>query len=1087
MRIINKLCTGMLVFAACTGLFAAVPAGTVLPSAGLPGWRPDAKLAKAIPLYSENAETDQTKLVTVRPGGRVVYAVRGPLNLRSQRLTWCSAGALKLAVIRPGTCESIRLGETLLWDERDSGGEPVRRTLPLQEFTERYPKQRGWHFPVASCDNLYFITVTPALDQPIRFGELALEGEQLGERRPEAAPRLPVRLLDREKELLLEWPASGGKIFDSGLAELPQEAVYDGTRYRIAPLVLNRKNPAFELPLGVTAGRISFLHTAGPQPDNPNPLLASYLLVYEDDSTESVFAVLRWNCGVFRSNFLKSGKADYTWWGPPGYAQGAACYIPRPPAGIHWNTLYAASVDNPYPEKRLKSIQVRLMSDDNREFALLAVTLCKPEWHSAGLIEPDSATFDSGRPLGLNVMLWGRDIPLELPVEQRRRNSRLELGRTAVKQAGGLGFARLVICPETGEQGAGPVMFCAGPACSDKLGLMSQDNGAGRDFLYTMIAGGGESKAEFERIRRLGFDAVKVHIPWREEPENTIHWDGWKKRFSTILSQNLKFGLRSPRNNFTPEYMKKKAVYIQAYAPGHSPQATPEYDPADGYARSRIVNYYRAVGELAAEYPEDCYSINANYGITNGVGRNGILRIGPATLEQFRRDLANRYSLAEVNRHTGLTLDDFSGLSAELIRDDKSRFLLAELARRNVRDNGSLQREAVEAIRAAGFRGHLTFNTAMHPLEHVTEGKDTAELLRLGRDFPPGSIFHETSDRYCLSFWKWMLALRTFHLPYGDEGNQNPPTFEHNTLSFLWMGMMQCYDSLYCQWYGGRPAAQNIARLKPFHDLLRRTDYLPDPLGLAFSFAGTLAETPDTFRAGSHARTMNHYGLANTLRALNINPDRYVLDEFPDTFRIFRHRLLVDDVTRSISPAFGDAVEKFMRSGGCFLATIDTDSLNKHSFFVRFGITVQKGRLIGSRPVLGLANVTEKRVGAGKLVILNSHWNIGWEPVLAPSRRKFLEKLFRYCGGFSPRVRCDTPGVFITPYRAKDGKLLLYVINITAAEKSAGIEFHTSDAAGRVFDLGAGEFLPAETTGIYRRTVTTLEPLSGTLLSVAGK
>ena len=92
MRIINRFCTGMLAFTACTGLFAAVPAGTVLPSAGLPGWRPDAKLAKAIPLYSENAETDQTKLVTVRPGGRVVYAVRGPLNLRSQRLTWCSAG-----------------------------------------------------------------------------------------------------------------------------------------------------------------------------------------------------------------------------------------------------------------------------------------------------------------------------------------------------------------------------------------------------------------------------------------------------------------------------------------------------------------------------------------------------------------------------------------------------------------------------------------------------------------------------------------------------------------------------------------------------------------------------------------------------------------------------------------------------------------------------------------------------------------------------------------------------------------------------------------------------------------------------------
>ena len=116
-----------------------------------------------------------------------------------------------------------------------------------------------------------------------------------------------------------------------------------------------------------------------------------------------------------------------------------------------------------------------------------------------------------------------------------------------------------------------------------------------------------------------------------------------------------------------------------------------------------------------------------------------------------------------------------------------------------------------------------------------------------------------------------MLAARTLNLPYGDEGNQPPPTYEHNVLSYQWMAMMQCYDALYCQWFGGRPAAQNIAWLKPYYKLLFNAEYLPDPVALAVSLDTGFAETPEVFRRGLHQTTSAHYSLANLLRVLNIN------------------------------------------------------------------------------------------------------------------------------------------------------------------------------------------------------------------------
>lgn len=112
--------------------------------------------------------------------------------------------------------------------------------------------------------------------------------------------------------------------------------------------------------------------------------------------------------------------------------------------------------------------------------------------------------------------------------------------------------------------------------------------------------------------------------------------------------------------------------------------------------------------------------------------------------------------------------------------------------------------------------------------------------------------------------------------------------------------MMQCYDALYCQWFGGRPAAQNIAWLKPYYKLLFNAEYLPDPVALAVSLDTGFAETPEVFRRGLHQTTSAHYSLANLLRVLNINADRYLVDRFPELDRNVTARLLIDDVTRDV-------------------------------------------------------------------------------------------------------------------------------------------------------------------------------------------
>ena len=191
------------------------------------------------------------------------------------------------------------------------------------------------------------------------------------------------------------------------------------------------------------------------------------------------------------------------------------------------------------------------------------------------------------------------------------------------------------------------------------------------------------------------------------------------------------------------------------------------------------------------------------------------------------------------------------------------------------------------AIRRSSKRPHLTFNVNFHPIENKLSGQPFAEYLRVGMKYGPGSLFHETSERYSLSFVKWMAAARTCGLVYGDECCQNPPSYEQAAMAYMWMGMMQCFESNYCQWWGGRPAPENVAQLKAYHRLMYDAEYLPDPVCLALSLETGHDEVPRTIKeakgpGGLHQPVMSHYGLASCLRELNVNPDRYMLDEFPE-------------------------------------------------------------------------------------------------------------------------------------------------------------------------------------------------------------
>lgn len=884
---------------------------------------------------------------------------------------------------------------------------------------------------------------------------------------------------------LLDWTVP--EPFRNHRFRAGEQHIYAGIPFLLSPTTLSPEGSEIALELNARAGRIHIAHYGEMQKSDSPWNAAAYLVRYADGSSESIFATMRWNTGVFASEYFPQRLApDYTWWGPPSYSRARAHLLPTGRNQVYWNAIYVTSILNPFPEKEIRSIHAVRMTGDERRFTLLGITLDTPdrEW---GVVEPDRAVFAPGETVEAHVMLYspaGRTGSSRKTLELcSRGGKKIVLGDLEItrKDRFGYGVIRFTV-PERGMS-AGPVSLTCGAAQSSLLGLLPDSQ---REFQYTMITGGSEAGTEFEQIRRLGYDAVKIQIGWGdiEKEPGRFDWSRLERNVTRIAAEGLKIELRNHHSS-RAEYLLRLTSPLQRFIPGRPDAPVREYDPCDPVYRSRLVGYYREMGRFAARHPE-IVSINASYIVPGGVGRRE-LRYAPALLTAFRKRLAEHYSLDELRKRTGTQFASFDEIGPEEIWNDASRILLPEYVRTAQEANASLQREVAEAIRASGCKAHLTFNAPMHTTEQVMMGIPFAEYLQLGRDLPPGSPFHETSDRYTLSFVKWLAAKRTLNLPFGDEGCMNPPSYEQNLLAYQWMAMMQCWDAIYCQWWGGRPGAQNIAFIKPFHHMLYGAEYLPDQLSLALSLDSGYAESPELLRTGGHATTMAHYSLGSTLRALNLNADRYMIDAFPELDDKISTWLLIDDDSKALSPEFGKRIEDFIRSGGTYLATLDTDRLNQYAFFRRLGMEVKEGRGYGKgvKRIPGRIDRAELAVGKGRLVLLESSWATGsFDAESDPAYYAFLKELFTDHGAFLPLVSTDKLNVAATPYRAENGDILIHLINLTASEctPSLTVARKLLPEATSVLDHGTGAVASPENTGTVWRFKVALKPLESTVI-----
>ncbi|MBN2640253.1 MAG: beta-galactosidase [Victivallales bacterium] len=828
----------------------------------------------------------------------------------------------------------------------------------------------------------------------------------------------------------------------------------------------------------------------------PAALVATYVMVYDDNTTETIFAQLRWNSGVYSSNFLSRGIADYTWWGPPGFTWASAEYIPIE-TGIRWNSVYVTKYINPHPEKSIKKIIAVQNTSTVKSFAILGISLKSPAQTSVGILDTESALLYPGEHLPVNLMYWtalpAGDMSSKIPVNITKPNKKLNVGEINFNINGKFGYGSGSIIISENNISPGPVRLLCKDIYSSLLGLMPTEKNSPRKNNYTMIAGGAESSAEFERMRKLGYDAVKIQIPWtnKEEPSRgQYNWSEWIKRMERIRTAGLNIEIRNPRRQ-GPDWLRRNASFMYEMRDEKTQQLEREYDPANTFFRNALINYYSEIGKLAKRFPE-VISINANYGVRFRVGNKNSLLFGTDQLKSFRQYLEGKYKIAEINSQTNQKFKDFSEITAKSVMEDSSNCLLNEYVRHHQTLGATLQWDVAKAIRE-NSNAHLTFNHPYNSTEWTRTGTQLETYLRIGKELGPGSPFHETSDRYSLSFRKWLCA-KTFSLEYGDEGFQNPPTYEHNALSYQWMAWIQCWDALYCQWWGGRPGNQNVAWIKPYSRMIYNAKYLSDPITLSLSFESDIHEARDVLSKGLHSTTGNHYGLVNTLLGCNLNAARYIFDKFPGQDK-FASKLVIDDSSRYISDAFAQRIIEHIQKGGVFVTTPETDRLNDYAFFKRNGICVGKdGSFTGNNlSVLfkgenHIPEVKIKEIGKGKLVMLNKPYYADYDPTAPPYYLVFMRKLFASLGKFQPLVFSSKQGVYVCPYRTDNGNILLYVFNITAGEKKTQLKLRKNIIESPiVHDLRTGSNCSISSNGDYYSLEIKVPPLSSTVVKFKKK
>lgn len=231
---------------------------------------------------------------------------------------------------------------------------------------------------------------------------------------------------------------------------------------------------------------------------------------------------------------------------------------------------------------------------------------------------------------------------------------------------------------------------------------------------------------------------------------------------------------------------------------------------------------------------------------------------------------------------------------------------------------------------------------------------------------------------------------------------------------------------------------------------------------------------------------MGHYGLASTLRELDFNADRYMIDAFPEKDVNVKTKLLVDDNTRVMSEAFADRIECFVRTGGVLLCNVETDRLNGYRFFRRFGID-DLGKIIAAAAKDDPVPLHEITVGEGRIAVYLRGWGCGWDPGLPEAKRAKLRAVIERLGGFHQLVQTDSPVVSATAYCAKDGVRLVSLINISCVDNNATVFLSKAGfgvRAPEVFDLGSGTKLEVTDAGRDWKVRAFVGKINATMLRV---
>lgn len=1045
-------------------------------SALYPVFLPEKKIADAVFFGGEKLTRNSDGSCTVAPGGVLVCAVRGVPNMRSANLRFFSEGALKVTAFQAGNQEPAVTGERLLWDENAPKKGYAFRQLFLGSFLSRHCRDRLWDYRLYSLAPTFLLEFAPAGNQPVRVGKIALHAAEM---RPGELLKGKRPAVSFDAKGVLKSSSEGNEITLSG-KKLPfktGDELPDG--FSAVGIRLDKDNAVYTIGVNRKAYAVQLLHTAGKQVKGEPAAVAAYQLGFEDGSTVTEFVTVRWNTGVYHMDFMERGRGDFSWWGPVDFPR---CSLVKFPGGKYqelYTGIYRTGFVNPYPEKKISTLTLYRMPGVSSEFLTAGVKFCDAPQAVTCAVEPEDSALVPGKKVPVRIFAWspgGAALPEgEKELKLHRLASSYKLGTVNFKKSGDFSVARTVFTvPSNREYPAGPVKLSVNGFVSPTLGLMPEKRG---DFYYSMISGSRYPRVDYDRIRRIGYDAVKLVTPWEEKVEGKVTFSFSENYIRYAQENGLRFSTRNHiRMVKGPEYFRRKGVFQTRYWPDGRTECRNQIDPADPWTVSRIVNLYRETARFARK--NGAVSINANYGLRpeTGLGR---VDMGAASLAMFRKHLTGKFNVADVNAKTGMKYNSFEDVKPLDLYFDKSGFLLKEYLPLHHENLAKAQRAVTEAIRQEGYTGHLTYNVSFHPFEHKLIGSNTGIYLQLSREFPPGSLFHETSDRYSLSFVKWLAAKRTLDLPYGDEGCLTPPPDMPNRVAFYWMAMMQCHDVLTCQWYAGKPGMLEVGSLKSIHAMLYDAEYLPDNFALALSLDTGFDEAPLTMQSTLHKRASSHYALANTLRELNFNADRYMIDSFPDVDKNVKSRLLIDDISRSVRPAFGERLEKFIRNGGVFLASAETDKLNNHAFLRRFGIAPEK---------LSKGEIVRKKAGKGMIIYCNEPWTgAGWDPGLPEKRREHIRKLLTGAGKFTPNVKTDKVNVFATPYRDKNGDLLLHIVNIRSVKTPVKIFYKSKLASGNVYDHVTGKTVVPRKDGEYSFAEIEIAPLRTTLLRVKGR